>query len=716
MVMSLMKFTVVLASLASCTDAAAILLSLLKELQKESQAIGHLGGISSQWCTDTVHQNTGMAQVIQGQLDDATIAVQQIRSDEKRLQSELTLARSTQQQREQQLQDATSTSNFATAEFTSERDQLNNTITATKHAMRLVKAQLQMDAQQQQQLGSADVIVNNLLQTGGDHMTEDEKNIMSEYTNDPKPLQTGVTGERPQELLKTLNGLHARLLKEQGATFSEHQVMALRLWSFTDHLNSSIMESKSQSASIGMEMAQRKREHTRLDGKIGALNGLLKTVEASKQATASMCSSAVQHQSQVEKFIADESDSVRTTLKRMPALSSELLFDLSTVLPAAPSFTSFLQIRQPSYGAAFLRKSVKSRHQAKPKPAPKVHDAVSPILKDLDAMAKQFPEDKSTFADAEHRLMSRRSAQTEATAAQGQKPADGINGFASSSIQDIYAFLKSDDQSGGSEIAGEERMLLSNSGDLNKVTGIYQGLLDNVHTKEKSVDDQLKWCGSIARDAKLDSDAVARSLKWTGAKLNLVRVAMSEYENTAAFNKLQQSNMDTRSVQLEKLTQVEDGQLQRSYDALKEYGQQLLSLVTELEQKASPEERKGAEVVRSLLDKLEKHQGLLQQWRAQAGELRKNVNSAFKGVQRKLADGVSQSSRRLVRLKVESQVLTSLASSKAKDKELSEKYVKLSQELCSSGKARQLQAKGAQLRQEAASVQKTLTALSQPGA
>merc|ERR1719199_203986 len=140
------------ATLVGSGNAAAILLSLLKELQKESQAIGHLASISSQWCSDSAHQDLGMVQVIQGQLDDATIAVQQIRSDEKRLQSELTLAESTQQQREQQLSDATSTSNFAAAEFNSEQDQLNKTLEASQHAMRLLKAQMQMDADQPQDL------------------------------------------------------------------------------------------------------------------------------------------------------------------------------------------------------------------------------------------------------------------------------------------------------------------------------------------------------------------------------------------------------------------------------------------------------------------------------------------------------------------------------------------------------------------------------------
>merc|ERR1719201_787431 len=165
--------------------------------------------------------------------------------------------------------------------------------------------------------------------------------------------------------------------------------------------------------------------------------------------------------------------------------------------------------------------------------------------------------------------------------------------------------------------------------------------------------------------------------------------------------------MSTKSEQLQKLSDVEDQQLQASYNALKEYGQQLLSLVSELGTKTSPEEKKGAEVVRSLLEKVEKHQGFLQQWRVQSKDRREAVDAALKDTQQALADGIKQSQRRLVRLKVEAQVLTSLASSKAKDKELSENYVKLSQNLCSSSRASELQATSAKLRHEAGAVQRS---------
>jgi hypothetical protein len=694
------KFALFLVTLFGSSNAAAILLSLLKELQKESENIGHLTSISQQWCDDALHQTRNMDQVIQGQLDDATIAVQQIQSDEKRLQSELTLAQSTQQQREQQLQDALATSKFAAAEFESEKDQLNKTLEASQHAVKLLKTEMQVDRQDEErkdeedQLGGSDGAVASFLQISGDHITDDDKNLLQNYITDPQ----AIAAARPQEMLAALTKLKSKLEKEQSQTFAEQQVMSLRLWSFTDHLNSSIMESKSQSASISMEMSQRKREQTRLNGKIGTLTALLRKVEASKKAMSDLCDDDKQHKMQIEKYIAEESEVVHSTLKQMPALSSELLFDLSSVLPAPATFD-------------FLQRASKQKVHTHSK----MHDSVNPILKDLQAMAKQFPEDSTQFTKAAHDLRVGRSFQAAKAAPVDQQPVDGIKGFARSSIQDIYAYLKSDDgQGGGVSLPGEERMLLENSGDLHKVTDVYQKLLDHVHTEEKSVDDQLKWCGSIARDAKVDSDAVARSLKWTGAKLNLVRVAMSEYESTIQFNTLQQKAIAARQSQLQKLVQVEDSQLQQSHNSLKDYVEQLTSLVSELIGKVNADERKGADVVRALMEMLEKHQGLLQQWGVQNKDRREAVDSALKVVQSALADGKKQSERRLVKLQVESQVLASLASSKAKDKELSEKYVQISQSLCSSDRAKKLQASGVGLRQEASAVQRSLTALSQP--
>jgi hypothetical protein len=327
---------------------------------------------------------------------------------------------------------------------------------------------------------------------------------------------------------------------------------------------------------------------------------------------------------------------------------------------------------------------------------------------DLKTMAQSFPDDSEAFTKAQGKLAAVNLAS--GSKEDAQKPQDLA--FAKSPIGDIQAFLKSEGQGGGVKLAGEERMLLANSGVVDKVTNVYNNLLEDARSKEKAMDDQLKWCGSIARDAKLDSDAVERSLKWTRAKLNLVNVAADEYDGLLAFNQQQQSSVAANSAKLQKLADVEDGQLQQTYQTLKEYGQQLLSLESELSQRASEEERKGAEVVRELLDRLEKHQGLLQQWRVQAKDRRQAVESSAKVVEDALGDQIKQAGRRQVRLKVEAQVLTSLLSSKAKDKELSEQYMALSQELCSSASSKQLQSHEATFHQEVAALQKSLSALS----
>lgn len=691
--MNLFVFTpiVILAAVVVHADATAVLLSLLREFQKESDAIVRLAGFSKEWCDDASRQNVGMAQALQGELDDASDAVQQMKSDEKRLQSELRLSKSTQKERDDQLGDAVSTSNFATAEFDSEHEQLTQTLEVSKKALRLLKAQANSDAQQQLELGRADGIVNSLLQTSTDRMTEEEKHVMLAYSNDPKPGQS-------QELVQTLSTFHTRVEAERNAASSDHQSMAQKLWSLTDRLNSSIMESKSQGASLGMEMAQRKRERTRLEGKISVLTSILDKVEANNRKAGTTCSVDAQHAAQIQKYITQVSDDVRTTLKKMPALSSELLFNLQTVIPEQPPVSSFLQ--------------VKSESQAH-----KARDPVSAIMKDLEGLANEFTEDSSIFAEAERALVASRKSREVAK----RMATDGtVEGFASSSINDIYAYLKSDElpQSSSAQLPSEERLLLRDSGDLTKVTDVYQNLLTRVNAEEQSVDGQLKWCSSIARDAIADVNAVTRSLKLTAAKLNLVQDAISDYEKSVAFSKSQQNSVSARAVQLQKLAAVEDKQLQQYSDSLKVYGQQLLSLLTTLEQEqaSSPQNRKGADVVRGLLEKVEKQQGMLEQWRVQSKERRQAQLVALTALEQAFAAGIKANSKRLVRLKVEAQALTSLASSKADDRSLSEKYVQLSKDLCSDVRAKQLQGHSSTLHDEAKSIRRSLTILSPPAA
>merc|ERR1719316_1079279 len=94
------------------TNAFTVFSTLLKDLQAEEQEGNKLASGISKWCADTESNKVTMIQAIQRQIDEAAIVMQQVASDEKRLQSELNLVSSTGREREQQLKDADATGHF----------------------------------------------------------------------------------------------------------------------------------------------------------------------------------------------------------------------------------------------------------------------------------------------------------------------------------------------------------------------------------------------------------------------------------------------------------------------------------------------------------------------------------------------------------------------------------------------------------------------------
>merc|ERR1719491_1190820 len=100
---------------------------------------------------------------------------------------------------------------------------------------------------------------------------------------------------RAQQLMMKLRRMYTQLAQQKTGAVQERNSMLERLWSFTDKLNSSIMEAQSQVAAITMETAQRKREHARLSGRIAGLASLLHAVNASAQVTEATCIEEERH-------------------------------------------------------------------------------------------------------------------------------------------------------------------------------------------------------------------------------------------------------------------------------------------------------------------------------------------------------------------------------------------------------------------------------------
>merc|ERR1719203_1285698 len=159
--------------------------------------------------------------------------------------------------------------------------------------------------------------------------------------------------------------MYAQLSQEKSTAAVEHNAMLQKLWSFADHLNSSIMEAQSQVAVITMEFAQRKREHARLSGRIAGLASLLHAVNASTQATEATCIEEERHRGDIASFITAESSAVNAIMSHLPAASSG----------------SYLQQRQESKPLAFLQVATESTGML-----------VRKALDNVQELAHQFPE------------------------------------------------------------------------------------------------------------------------------------------------------------------------------------------------------------------------------------------------------------------------------------------------------------------------------------
>lgn len=518
---------------------------------------------------------------------------------------------------------------------------------------------------------------------------------MASYLNDPRAAEDGSSGDQAHELVRTLTDLNNRLQLDRDHASQEHQGMRQQLWALSDHLNSSIMEIASQAASIRMEMAQRNREHTRLQSRLSALQRLLAKAKASQAATSEACDDQQQMQAEILHYTGEEVESVRQVMKKVPLESSEILDDVAAASP------TFLQIQTSTGSQSALRR----------------------VFRGLRRMADKYPEESAWFVDAEHQLnqpakdgaMAKRLAQhTDRSLVQTKVGTKN----SSSSIQSIEQFVKTslpeDSNPDVARLPGEERLLLANAGQLEPVRNLYGSLLGDAQAKEKGMSDQLNWCASISRDAKVDGEAVSRSLKRTHAKLNLVKEATASSEKSATYCKEQQDAVTMQLDQLRPISDSEDRERQRSQSVLNEHFKQLVSLERELSERPSQEDRQAAELIQGVLKQVKLHQKSLQQWHERSKKTRDAVHAADASLSKALADERQRNSRRLLWLKAEAQALSALAHSKVNDVMLSGRYLKLSETLCSKEHAAFLTTQDQRLREEVSVLQKFVTSLNAP--
>jgi len=567
-----------------------------------------------------------------------------------------------------QFQDAAATAGFANSEFASEQEELQRTIDAASHAMTLIEMQ-------------------GVGQPGGSSAGVDSSAAEADVTALLGDLDAGSQNTpqvRAQELMTKLKSMYTRLTQEKGSATVEHNGMLQKLWSFTDHLNSSIMEAQSQVTAITMEAAQRKREHARLSGRISGLSSLLAAVNASAQATEVTCIEEQQHRGDISSFISAESSAVSAIMNHLPAADA----------PQDGRPAVLLQVSSQSSESSGM--------------------LVRRALDDVEELARQFPDESQWYASALQHLATLHGASVKPAAVsvaaadvEGSGSDDGEDEADKDPLKSIRQFVKDDGsaQSGGNLAAqgglGYSAKQLPN---LDEVKTLFADLLSHVHAKSHAVSQEQGMCASVLQHAAVDDAALQRSLKRVNAKLHIAQAAMSEYQRSTDFDKSQRTLVAASLKELEAVMAEESKQSDGALEALRESAQRLVSLATDMIQAQSS----NAAWVKDLLRKVEEHQAVLQRRSQRFASQSAAVEAADKALLTMIDEDLKQNHRHFVRARSEFQLLKGRAQAKADNQALSGRFQEAAVKLCSAKRLQQLKDKAAELQQEEEALQKNV--------
>lgn len=396
-------------------------------------------------------------------------------------------------------------------------------------------------------------------------------------------------------------------------------------------------------------------------------------------------------------MMSEELKAVRALLAQMPSGS-----DLMGV-PDANSPASFLQVR---------------RSEASESP-------LAAAARNLRHMAQQFPDEAAWFVASAHDLGSEESVSlAEVHHRHGRKPRKHAAPLVAKkhkkhpaqvdALSDIKAFA-------GDEAEPTDAVSTATADSTAKsiealrapkqVKEAYKKLADHLKNKDQLVSNMEKWCSAVSRDAKSDDDATGRALARTAAKLDLAKVSALESERDAGFYQ-QQNQLYMKSLShLSSLMEKDAEEFSHSDMDLKDVSSKLLSLASGLGgDDNSADEKKAADMVRTLVDQLEQHIDKTQEWHEGFRKDISAVTEADHAVEEALTENTRRNQRRLVKYKSEARLMSSVSAAKQFDHSMSSKYQTLSQNLCAPNKVHSLAQKDKQLHTELTALQTSLFA------
>jgi len=674
------------------TDASALLSALLKDLQSEQKATDEFSGVFEKWCQDAQGHKESMMEIVQRKIDETNISMRSISAETTRLDSELTLVQAAKEEKMQQLQEVNDTESFVAQEYSKQLKDMDKLIENARRAVKLVSTVVTNKQDSTQSSGASlktqytvtndGLIVANavsdLLQKDSDALTDSEKTVMSSYVNDPNSADS--TG--PQELARALNGMLNRLESDRSDAVQVHGNTDRSAFTFEGHLNTSIFEIDSQVSSIQVEIAQRRREQIRLEGQISDLTRLVSAIQKSKKSTHQNCYTYTREQTELVKLIRAEIDEVKTVLEQTAPDSADMFLA-----------TSFLQVQQRT----------------------KVASPDLSLAGYFSNMAQKYPNEATWYlseASKDLKVLSEtQSAYSIQKMLRSKHQAHADTSSSSDALKDIQEFVDTEgsqeDNGDAVALSGEVRPLLSDPAEVQKIKSSYRSLLAKVQGKQQSVQDGEKWCEDVLRQAKLDSTKRAQTVKRMDEWLNLQKAAVIQYDKESAYYESQGKLLESQKEKLRQLSADVEQRHSKSYEAMSDFSRHLISLATEMSDVITAEEKRAADMTKSLVEKLQNHQNLVEVndkiWRKSKDALLQTDTD----VQGALEKSIKYNDRRIVQFQLQSKILTTRFHARKHDVVVSQDFVNLAHQVCSKKSTLSMKNQEKSLERQAGELQKT---------
>jgi len=595
--------------------SASLLLEMLRELQQEAESGLHLSAVSTKHCNAVRGHRRSMAEAARRQLSETEAALQRLEAEESRFEGERQLTNSTTAEQERRLAESSSLINAVGSSVAEEKGQLAQAREATDAALNLLRRRAGQTVPEEEEGANLEDSLAQLQRSS--QMTETEGNVASSY------VQSKSNGDgadsKAQELMQMLVDLRSRLERDQVEADSEHQGMLTKFHAYADRLNTSILRTQSQLATVAMETAQRKTERAYLNGKKRDFSALQKAVDASSAAVESDCNEEENQKQQLRDLIQSESRAVKAMLEQE---GSQWLPDATDAAP------SLIQTAQS-------------------------HNSINKAVQQLMELAHKYPEQAALYTDAVQALNTDIENEDTVPSIRQKHSPDLEN-----TLEHIQAFADTDadDKSSASNVESDN----SN----NKVKDVVSGVLSHVIAKEHAVSRKHSKCGAVLSSAKADRSALESSLKQMNAKVSIVKGAISECEESSRYDLEQQAVIEHQTQQAVNIAKQGNQQRDRLAKLLGDRSKQLVELAAQFKSNGEGDSEVEAPQTQKLLHVLEHHRAALERETVDAPKRQQRVDVADGKLSTLLLETARRGGRRSLRLKSEAALLASLVQSR----------------------------------------------------